>query len=118
MRWLAGAASIVLLLAGCSATIDGTADPDEYRTDADAAGVRLTHLRGTGVAGADFSDVTVDGSVLSATVRTHRRPSTAASRYERVLGVRGDAIVEVSLAITPAGSVSRTRGPWQSASPS
>ena len=52
---------------------------------------------------ADISDVTVDGSTVSATVRTRQRPSAAASRYERVLGVRGDAIVEVSLAITPLG---------------
>lgn len=221
MRWLAGAASVVLLLAGCSTTVAGTAEPatialkmlptddeitssvgntlstfgfqpfvggaeilpDGYRTDADAspigcaavtdtaprivyeplpvveaarqsyfnwdegvdtsgadaAVVRLStgdaawsafesfarqwkqcsgttvvkHLRGTGTAGvdsgndtvidADISDVTVDGPVLSATVRTQQRPRGAPSRYERVLGVRGDAIVEVSLAITPAG---------------
>jgi hypothetical protein len=52
---------------------------------------------------AAIADVTVDGEVLSATVRTHQLPSAATSRYERALGVRGDALVEVSLAITPEG---------------
>jgi hypothetical protein len=221
MRWLAGAVSVVLLVAGCTTTLDGDATPattalkmlptegeitaaagdtlstfgfqafvggvdilpDGYRTDADAAPigcaavtdtaprivyeplpvleaarqsyfnwdegvgtsgadaavVRLStddaaentfesvarqwkqcggttvvkHLRGTGVAGADsgndtvidadISDVIVDGSLVSATVRTRQRPRAATSRYERVLGVRGDAIVEVSLAITTLG---------------
>jgi hypothetical protein len=221
MRWLAGTASVALLLAGCATTVGGvgvpaatalkilpTEDeitaaagnalstfgfqpfvggvdvlPDGYRTDADAAPIdcaavtdtaprvvyeplpvieaarqsyfnwdegvdtsgadaaviRLSsgaaaevafetfaqqwkkcdgttvvkHLRGTGAAGADsgndavidadVGDVTVDGSMVSATVRTRQRPIAAASRYERVLGMRGDAIVEVSLAITPIG---------------
>lgn len=222
MRWPAAAAAVVLLLAGCSATVDGAPTPattalkllpseeeitsavgntlstfgfqpfvggaeilpDGYRTvadaspiecaavtdtaprivyeplsvveaarqsyfnwdegvyssGADAAVVRLStgataqgafesfvrqwkqcdgttvvkHLRGIGNAGADagsdtvidadISDVTLDGSVLSATVRTRQRPGAAASRYERAIGARGDAIVEVSLAITPAGA--------------
>jgi hypothetical protein len=219
MRWLAGAASVVVLLAGCSTTVDGaprpaaaalkmlpTDDdmssvagnplstfgfqpfvggaeilPDGYRTDADASPIgcaavtdtapRIVYERlpvleaarqsyfnwdpgvdtsgadaavvrlstaaaaqsafeafarqwkqcdGTSVAkrlgdagkgttvAADISDVTVDGSVLSATVRTHQRPGAAASRYERVLGVHGDAIVEVSLAVTPQGERQRT----------
>ncbi len=71
----------------------------------------VKHLRGVAVAGtggdtvidAGISDVTVSGMVLSATVRTRQRPGAAVSRYERALGVRGGAIVEVSLAITSAG---------------
>lgn len=219
MRWLAGAASVVALVAGCSTTVDGSARdataalkilptageitsavgntlstfgfqpfvggaeilPDGYRTDADAspigcaavtdtaprivyeslpvveaarqsyfnwdegvdssgadaAVVRLStgtavqstfesfarqwkqcdgttvekHLRGIGAAGigngtvidAAISDVTRDGSVLSATVRTRQRPGAAVSTYERAVGVRDNVIVEVSLAITPTG---------------
>ncbi len=34
---------------------------------------------------------------------TRQRPDGPASAYQRALGVRGDTIVEVSLAITPAG---------------
>ncbi|TPG37205.1 sensor domain-containing protein [Mycolicibacterium hodleri] len=52
---------------------------------------------------ADITDVTAQHSIVSATVRTRQRPRTAESRYERVLGVRGGTLVEVSLAITPAG---------------
>ncbi len=210
MRWLAGALSLVVLLAGCAHTVEGAAQPaatavktlptedeitsavgntlstfgfqpfiggeeilpDGYRTDADAspiscaavtdtaprivyeplsvveavrqsyfnwdegvdtsgadaAVVRLATAEaahdafesfarqwqqcsgttvvkhvGDTVIDADITDVTVQGSVLSATVRTRQRPSAPTSRYERVLGVRGRTIVEVSLAITPAG---------------
>lgn len=69
----------------------------------------VKHLRGAGRGGgdstidADVSDVVVDGSMLAATVRSHQRPNSPTSRYERVLGMRNATIVEVSLAITPAG---------------
>lgn len=69
----------------------------------------VKHLRGAGSGGADstidatVSDVVVDGPMLSATVRTRQRPNAPASLYERALGVRNATIVEVSLAITPAG---------------
>jgi hypothetical protein len=73
----------------------------------------VKHLRGVGKTGADtggdtvidagISDVTTSGTLLSATVRTRQRPGAVVSRYERALGVRGGAIVEVSLAITSAG---------------
>jgi hypothetical protein len=62
----------------------------------------VKHVGGT-VIDAAITDVTVLGSELSATVRTRQLPSAATSRYERVLGVRDNAIVEVSLAITAAG---------------
>lgn len=58
---------------------------------------------GDTVIDADIADVDVQGSVLSATVRTHQRPSAPDTRYERVLGVHGATIVEVSLAVTPVG---------------
>jgi hypothetical protein len=210
MRWLAGALSIVLLLAGCAHTVEGAAQPaatalkilpteaeitsaagntlstfgfqpfiggveilpDGYRTDADASPIRCAAVTDTAprivyeplpvveaarqsyfnwdegvdtsgadtavvrlstaeaahdafesfgrqwqqcsgttvvknvretVIDADIADVTMQGSVLSATVRTHQRPSAATSRYERALGVRGNTVVEVSLAITPTG---------------
>ena len=210
MRWLAGALSIVLLLAGCAHTIDGTAGaaasalkilpteaeitaavgntlstfgfqpfiggaeilPNGYRSDAeaspigcaavtdtaprivyeslpvveaarqsyfnwddgvdtsgaDAAVVRLStaaaakdafgsftrqwqqcegttvvkHVQST-VIDAEITDVTVTRSVLSATVRTHQLPSAPATRYERAIGVRGNTVVEVSLAVTATG---------------
>jgi hypothetical protein len=53
---------------------------------------------------AEITDVAHDGDVLSATVRTHQLPGAPTSQYERALGVRGNAIVEVSLAVTPVGS--------------
>jgi PknH-like extracellular domain len=210
MRWLAGALSIVLLLAGCAHTVEGAAQPaatalkilptedeitsaagnilstfgfqpfiggveilpDGYRTDADASPIRCAAVTDTAprivyeplpvveaarqsyfnwdegvdtsgadaavvrlstaeaahdafgsfarqwqqcsgttvvknvretVIDADIADVTMQGSVLSATVRTHQRPSATTSRYERALGVRGNTVVEVSLAITATG---------------
>ncbi|HYO00795.1 MAG TPA: sensor domain-containing protein [Mycobacterium sp.] len=210
MRWLAGALSLVLLLAGCAHTVEGAAQPattavktlttedeitsaagnplstfgfqpfiggveilpDGYRTDADAspigcaavtdtaprivyeplpvievarqsyfnwdegvdtsgadvAVVRLATAEaaestfdsfvrqwqqcsgttvvkhvGDTVIDAEITDVTAQGSVLSATVRTTQRPSAPTSRYERAVGVRNGTIVEVSLAVTAAG---------------
>lgn len=69
----------------------------------------VKHLRVSGDTGAEsvvnaaISDVAVTGSMASATVRT--RPSSDApdTRYERAVAVRGDAIAEVSIAITPLG---------------
>jgi hypothetical protein len=63
------------------------------------------HLRGATntVVFADISDVAVSGSTLSATLRTHQGADGPTSLYRRVLGVRGGAIVEVSLAVTPDG---------------
>lgn len=58
---------------------------------------------GNAVIDAAVADVRVQDSVVSATVRTRQRPGGAESRYERALGVRDRAIVEVSLAVTPAG---------------
>ncbi|MDP9166168.1 MAG: sensor domain-containing protein [Actinomycetota bacterium] len=52
---------------------------------------------------ADITDVSVQGLTVAATVRTHQHPSAPHSRYERALGVRESTVVEVSLAITPAG---------------
>jgi hypothetical protein len=72
----------------------------------------VKHLRGTGgdsVIDAKVSDVKTEGSLLSAIVRTRQRPKSPASTYERALGVRNQTIVEVSLAITPAGE--RQSGP-------
>ena len=73
----------------------------------------VKHVRGIANVAADsgngtvidaaISDVAVDGSVLSATVRTRQRPGGAVSRYERVVGVRDATLVEVSLAISAKG---------------
>ncbi len=66
----------------------------------------VKRLRGTAadsVIDAEVSDVTTDGQMLSATVRTRQRANTPPSMYERAVGVRDQTIVEVSLAITPAG---------------
>lgn len=60
-----------------------------------------------GVTGADVDarvqDVDISGPVMSATVRTSERAGGGTARYERSIGVRGDAIVEVSLAIPTDG---------------
>ncbi|BBY52552.1 sensor domain-containing protein [Mycolicibacterium arabiense] len=60
-----------------------------------------------GVTGADVDarvqDVDIAGPVMSATVRTGERAGGGTARYERSIGVRGDAIVEVSLAIPTDG---------------
>lgn len=67
------------------------------------------HLRNMAGTGGDstveavVSEVALIGPMLSATVRNRARPDVPASRYERALGVRGDTIVEVSLAVTPQG---------------
>ena len=67
------------------------------------SGTTVVKHVGETVIDADIADVDVQGSVLSATVRTHQRPSAPDTRYERVLGVHGATIVEVSLAVTPVG---------------
>jgi hypothetical protein len=65
----------------------------------------VKHLRGVNNTEVDaaVSDVTVAAPVVSATVTTKPRPDGPASLYQRALGVRGDTIVEVSLATTPPG---------------
>ena len=50
---------------------------------------------------AEISGVEETDSVLSATVRTRARPDGPPALYERSIGVRADAIVEVSLAVAP-----------------
>ncbi|BDX31391.1 sensor domain-containing protein [Mycobacterium antarcticum] len=67
------------------------------------SGTTVVKHVGESVIDADLSDVAIRDSVVSATVRTTQRPNAPASRYERALGVRGDALVEVSLAITSTG---------------
>jgi hypothetical protein len=52
---------------------------------------------------ADISDVAATGSTLSATLHTHTGPNGPTSSYTRVLRVRADTIVEVSLAVTADG---------------
>lgn len=85
-------------------------DPGVGVSGADAAVVRLAttvikHLRGASNSDlvAVISDVAVDGQLVSATVSTRQGPYAPTSRYRRALGTRGDAIVEVSLGLTPAG---------------
>jgi hypothetical protein len=65
----------------------------------------LKHLRGVTNSEVDaaISDVAVSGSMLTATVRARQGSGAPASRYQRALAVRGDTIVEVSLAVTDAG---------------
>jgi PknH-like extracellular domain len=64
----------------------------------------LKHLRG--VRNADLfaavSDVTVAGRMLTAAVSTRQGPAAPVSHYRRALAVRGDTIVEVSLAVSDA----------------
>jgi hypothetical protein len=67
------------------------------------AGTTVVKRVGDSVIDAAISDVAVQDSMVSATVRTTQRPDAPTSRYERALGVRGDALVEVSLATTPTG---------------
>ena len=64
----------------------------------------VKHLRGVKNSDVDaaISEVAVAGSTLTATVSTRRASGAGASRYERALAVRGDAIVEVSLAVSVA----------------
>lgn len=50
---------------------------------------------------AAISDVAVTGPLLSATLRTRLGPNGPTSLYQRVVGVRAEVIVEVSLAVTP-----------------
>jgi hypothetical protein len=52
---------------------------------------------------ADIGDVAASGPLLSATLHTRPGPNGPTSLYQRVLGVRADTIVEVSLAVTPNG---------------
>ncbi|WP_319449052.1 MULTISPECIES: sensor domain-containing protein [unclassified Mycobacterium] len=56
-----------------------------------------------GATNADISDVAAAGSTLSATLHTSPGPDGPTSLSRRVLGVRADTIVEVSLAVTPEG---------------
>ena len=67
------------------------------------SGTTVVKHVGDAVIDAAVADVTVEDMVVSATVRTTQRPGGAESVYERALGVRGGTVVEVSLAVTPAG---------------
>jgi hypothetical protein len=67
------------------------------------SGTTVVKHVGDAVIDAAATDVTVEDMVVSATVRTRQRPGGAESLYERALGVRGGTVVEVSLAVTPAG---------------
>jgi hypothetical protein len=66
----------------------------------------VKHLRGVSNAdvAAAVSDVAVSGPMLRATVSTRQGPAGPASHYQRALAVRGDTIVEVSLAVSDAVS--------------
>jgi hypothetical protein len=100
---------------GADAAVVRLSTPDAARAAFDAFARQWQQCDGTTVVkhvqttviDAAITDVTVKGSVLSATVRTHELPSTATSRYERAVGVRGNTLVEASLAVTAAGE----RGP-------
>jgi hypothetical protein len=67
------------------------------------SGTTVVKHVGDAVIDAAVADVTASDAVVSATVRTRQRPGGTESRYERALGVRGRTLVEVSLAVTPAG---------------
>ncbi|MDX1891312.1 sensor domain-containing protein [Mycolicibacterium sp. 050158] len=86
-----------------SAATAGAAFAEFGRRWQRCAGTTVVKHVGNAVIDAEITDVTLRGPMLSATVRTRLRPSGPSTRYERVLGVRGDTLVEVSLAITPAG---------------
>ncbi|KAA0094649.1 sensor domain-containing protein [Mycolicibacterium sp. P1-18] len=68
------------------------------------SGTTVVKHVGNAVIDAAVADVTAGDAVVSATVRTRQRPGGAESLYERALGVRGGTLVEVSLAVTPAGA--------------
>ncbi len=70
---------------------------DGTTVDKRLRGEMNTHVYST------IEGVAVDGSLLTATLRTRPDPDGPVSVYERALGVRGDTIVEVSAALTPAG---------------
>jgi hypothetical protein len=59
------------------------------------------HLRGVTNVDLDaaVSDVAVAGPMLTASVKTRQGPNAPTSYYRRALAVRGDSIVEVSLAV-------------------
>ena len=67
------------------------------------SGTTVVKHVGNAVIDAAVADVTVQDAIVSATIRTRQRPGGTESRYERALGVRDGTLVEVSLAITPAG---------------
>lgn len=66
----------------------------------------VKHLRG--VPGSDveavIGEVTATGPMLTAAITTRQGTDGPVSHYERALAVRGDAIVEVSLAIERVGN--------------
>ncbi|BBZ29374.1 hypothetical protein MMAD_36690 [Mycolicibacterium madagascariense] len=96
-----GADAAVIRLSTASAT--GDAFESFARQWQQCAGTTVVkHVLGT-VVDAAISDVARRDGVVAATVRTQRQPGTATSRYERAIGMRGNTIVEVSLAITPKG---------------
>ena len=71
------------------------------------------HVRGSSGAevAADISDVRTDDGLLSATVTTTQGTNSPPVHYERAVGVRGDTIAEVSLAVALGagnGSPART----------
>jgi hypothetical protein len=66
----------------------------------------LKHLRGVTNTERDaaVSDVAVSGPMLTASVSTRQGPNAPTSYYRRALAVRGDTIVEVSLAVSNLGN--------------
>lgn len=65
----------------------------------------VKHLRGTNDTDVDaaIADVVADEDLLTATVVTRQGAGAPEQHYVRALGVRDDAIVEVSLAVAPGG---------------
>jgi hypothetical protein len=66
----------------------------------------VKHLRGTNDTDVDaaITAVVTDEDLLTATVVTRQGVGAAEQRYVRAVGVREDAIVEVSLAVSPSGA--------------
>lgn len=96
-----GADAAVVRLASTAAAQD--AFESFARQWQQCSGTTVVKHVGNAVIDAAIDDVTVDDLVVSATVRTRQRPGGTQTRYERALGVRDGTLVEVSLAVTPAG---------------
>jgi hypothetical protein len=73
----------------------------------------IKHVRGTtgDEVAAEISDVRADDGLLSATVMTTQGTDSPPVHYERAVGVRGDTVAEVSLAVASTagtGSAAKT----------
>jgi hypothetical protein len=102
---VSGADAAVIRFATAAAAAR-TYDSFVARWKACAGQTVVKHLRG--VPGSDveamIGDVTATGSMVTAAVTTRQGTDGPVSHYERAVAVRGDTIVEVSLAVERVGN--------------